>query len=80
MSKKFLFQNFEFGRYSIGPALEAARKCHELSIEQNNVGRVVAINYASGAEVRINALYTIVRSEAGALWLGNNAGVWHPID
>ncbi|HNB23333.1 MAG TPA: hypothetical protein PKZ32_12965 [Candidatus Melainabacteria bacterium] len=80
MSTKVLFQNFEFGRYSIGPALEAARKCHDLTIEQNNDGRIVAIEYGSGAQVRVNALYTIARSEAGALWMGNNDGIWHPLD
>ena len=80
MSIKTFYERIEFGRYSIGPAIEAARKCQELTIERDDRDNIIAIAHDSGAQARINESYTIARSIAGALWFGDRAGLWHPLD
>ncbi|MBX9951655.1 MAG: hypothetical protein K2Y39_20970 [Candidatus Obscuribacterales bacterium] len=79
-SIKSFYEQIEFGRYSIGPAIEAARRCQELTVETDNQENIIAISHASGAQARLNASYTIARSNEGSLWFGDRAGLWHPLD
>ncbi|MBA3858297.1 MAG: hypothetical protein C0507_15440 [Cyanobacteria bacterium PR.3.49] len=73
-------QTIEFGRYSIAPAIEAARRCQEIEVETDGAEKLVAVAHASGAEVRFNRGYLISRTIQGTLWFGDSFGGWHPLD
>lgn len=75
-----MFSCSVFGRYSLAPAIAAARKCQEMTVEKDCADKIIAVAYDSGAEVRINETYSVVKNSANGLWLGDRFGMWHPID
>ncbi len=79
-SIKNFCQTFEFGRYSIGPAIEAAKRCQDLEVEMDSEDKIVAVAHASGAQARFNSSYAVVRTIDGTLWFGSCMGAWHPLD
>lgn len=66
--------------YSLQLNAEYATRLEELFVEQDEQGNIKSAQYASGAQVRHNAEYTMVRSANNTLWMGDSNGGWHPLD
>jgi hypothetical protein len=49
-------------------------------MQMNDDGRVIQIQYASGATVRRHSDYVMVRSNNSSYWFGDCSGRWFPLD
>lgn len=70
----------QLNSYSLQLNMEHATRLQELFVEQDENGNISSAQYASGAQVRHNSNYTMVRSANNTLWMGDRNGGWHPLD
>ncbi len=76
----FVPQPQQYNRYNLDINSANAVRLEQLFVEQDNEGNIRAATYDSGAQVRRNDTYTVVKSANSTLWMGDRFGSWHPID
>ncbi len=51
-----------------------------MRVNMNEAGSIWGATYDTGAEVRRNTNYSMIKSATHQLWLGDRRGAFHPLD
>lgn len=67
-------------QYSFSLEREESVRLQGLTVNMNKNGEIWGARYDNGEAVRRNARYTMAKGLNNLLWLGDQMGMWHPLD